>query len=313
MVALSGLAQLLGLAAQPAAAQPAGGGDPVRVAPITGSVLRSFQVGEHDWVPGHRGIDLAGHAGQSVSAAAAGTISWIGTIAGVPMLTVQHPDGLRTTYQPVEATVPGGSTVAAGQAIAVLVDGHCTTSACLHFGVRDGETYLDPLAWLGGQATAEVRLLPRSAVPRQQPPPGSVEMGDAQRPSDRLPVAGPITSGFGARTNPISGATEFHDGVDIAAACGSPVQTMWPGAVTSAGSSGGYGLRIEIDHEIVDGVRLTSSYSHLSVLGVGVGQQVSAGTPVGLVGSTGWSTGCHLHFGAALDNGMIDPLTVPPR
>lgn len=311
MVLVSVLGQFLGVAVRPAAALPTGDGDPVRTPPISGSVLRGFQIGEHDWLPGHRGIDLAGRAGQSVLAAAAGTVSWVGTIAGVPMLTVQHPDGLRTTYQPVEALVPSGATVAAGQPIAVLVDGHCATQACLHFGLRDGEVYLDPLAWLGGLATGEVRLLPRSAVPRQQPPPGWADSEVDPLVAGELPVAGPITSGFGARASPMTGAAEFHDGVDIGAACGTPVRTRRPGVVSFAGSQGGYGWRVEIDHGVLEGVRLTSSYSHLSSFGVDVGQQVQAGSSIGLVGSTGWSTGCHLHYGATLDGRAVDPLTVP--
>ena len=76
-----------------------------RVAPLPGPVLRGFQIAEYNWLPGHRGVDLAGTAGDLVTAAAAGTISWVGVIDGVPMMTVQHPDGLRTTYQPVEASV----------------------------------------------------------------------------------------------------------------------------------------------------------------------------------------------------------------
>ncbi len=311
MVLVSAAGQVLGLGVRPAAALPGEDGDPGRTPPIPGAVLRGFQVGEHDWLPGHRGVDLAGHPGQSVVAAAAGTASWIGTIAGVPMLTIQHPDGLRSTYQPVEAIVPRGAAVTAGQPVAVLVDGHCAAQACLHLGLRDGEVYLDPLAWLGGQATGEVRLLPRSAVPRQQPPPGWAESGVEPLVAGMLPVAGPITSGFGSRLGPITGATEFHDGVDIGATCGTPVQTRRPGVVSFAGSQGGYGLRVEIDHGMVDGARLTSSYSHLSSFGVDVGQQVPAGSPVGLVGSTGWSTGCHLHYGATVDGRAVDPLTVP--
>ncbi|MDI9627264.1 MAG: peptidoglycan DD-metalloendopeptidase family protein [Acidobacteriota bacterium] len=311
MVLVSCFAQLAGCGSRPAAASPDSNRPPSRMAPLPGPVLRGFQVGAQNWQPGHRGIDLGGSAGQTVVAPAAGTISWVGTIAGVPMLTVQHPDGLRTTYQPVTAIEPIGAAVSMGQPIATLVDGHCATTACLHLGVRDGERYLDPLLWLRGLTDSEVRLLPRSAVPRQLPPPGLTEASEAQPATDGgLPAAGPITSGFGGRTNPISGAGEFHDGIDIGAPCGAEVQTLWPGLVTFVGSAGGFGLRVEVDHGTVAGVALSSSYSHLSAFTVGVGDQVATGTVIGTVGSTGFSTGCHLHYSTVVDGGSVDPLTV---
>lgn len=301
------LAQFFGVGVRPALAT-----DPLRVAPLRGDLLQVFQVGEQNWLPGHRGVDLAGSPGQLVVAAASGTISWVGVIAGVPMLTVQHPDGLRTTYQPVEALVPQGSAVSAGQVIASLVDGHCLAQACLHWGLRDGDTYLDPIAWLRGSAEGMVRLLPRSATPRQLPPPGAAEFAAGLELSGSLPVPGPVTSGFGARTNPLSGAAEFHDGIDIGAPCGTGVHTLWPGVVSFADAAGGYGLRVEVNHGTVGGVQVVTSYSHLSDFSVTAGQAVGAGTVVGLVGSTGWSTGCHLHYSIVADGRLVDPRAVGP-
>lgn len=296
------------LIAGPAA--PASADSSGRVAPLPGPVLRGFQIAEYNWLPGHRGVDLAGTAGDLVKAAAAGTISWIGVIDGVPMMTVQHPDGLRTTYQPVEATVATGQQVSAGQPIGVLTAGHCATQACLHWGLRNGDSYLDPLLWLGGWGDAEVRLLPRSAVPRQQPPPGAVEAADVLPLTGDLPVAGPLTSGFGSRVNPISGLGEFHDGIDIGAPCGAPVQVLWPGTVVFAGTAGGYGQRVEIDHGVIGGVQTRTSYSHLSGFGVSAGQHVAAGTVIGQVGSTGYSTGCHLHYSGVRNGALVDPRTI---
>lgn len=305
MLVVSCFAQLLGFGTAPAAAD-----SPARLAPLPGSVLRGFQMGEHNWQPGHRGVDLAGDSGAVVRAAAAGTVSWVGNIAGVPMISVQHPDGRRTTHQPVTAVVSRDQPVTAGQQIGVLVAGHCPEQACLHWGVREGDRYLDPLTWLGGQG-ADIRLLPAGARPRQQPPPGSIEQDDAQAVSaDGMPTPGPITSGFGSRVNPISGATEFHDGIDIGAACGTPVATPWAGTVKFVGSAGGYGVRVEIEHGQLDGKQLATSYSHLSGFGVRVGQQVAAGTLIGQVGTTGFSTGCHLHYSATLSGMSVDPRTV---
>lgn len=300
---LLGLAVLLAmLATQAATAAPIGGRQP----PLPGAVLRGFVVGEQNWEPGHRGVDLAGAPGDPVMAAAAGRISWSGVIAGVPMVTVQHPDGIRTTYQPVLALALVDDQVSAGQVIGTLQAGHCLESACLHWGVRDGDRYLDPLAWLGGWQDAEVRLLPRSAQPRQLPPPGSIEGADAQPTTGGLPVAGPITSGFGLRVNPISGIAEFHDGVDIAAPCGSPVSSPASGTVLFAGEAGGFGLRVEVDH----GGTVTS-YSHMSVISVVVGDPIRASDVVGLVGSTGFSTGCHLHYSLYRNGLPTDPLGGP--
>lgn len=281
-----------------------------RILPLPGDVLQTFQIAEQNWLPGHRGIDLAGNAGDLVKAAATGTVSWVGVIDGVAMLTVQHADGLRTTYQPVEAMVAVGTMVAAGQAIGVLVAGHRSDQTCLHFGVRDGDNYLDPLQWLRRKDADEVRLLPRSAVPRQQPPPGSIEATDVLPLSGDLPVAGPLTSGFGSRINPISGAAEFHDGIDIGAGCGAPVQVLWPGRVKFTGVAGGYGNRVEIDHGVIGGVQVETSYSHLESYAVTPGQEVAAGTVIGRVGTTGFSTGCHLHYSGVRNGTTVDPRTI---
>lgn len=292
---VSGLLPVAGAAAAPVD----------RVAPLPGGVLRGFAVGQANWEPGHRGVDLAGAAGVSVVAAAAGEVAWVGTIAGVPMLSIQHPDGLRTTYQPVRAGVLVGSPVRAGDAIGRLEPGHCIPTACLHWGLRDGDRYLDPLIWLGAGSDAEVRLLPRDAVPRALPPAGSDEAASVEGlPVGGLPVAGPITSGFGSRVNPISGLAEFHDGIDIGAPCGAPVQTLWPGIVRFVGTAGGYGLRVEVDH----GQGRGSSYSHLSGFSVAAGQQVAAGAVLGTVGSTGFSTGCHLHYSITIGGASVNPL-----
>ena len=266
-----------------------------RVAPVTGSVLRGFSPGPFDWSPGHRGVDLAAPADSPVRAAWTGVVSWVGVIDGTPMISVDHPDGTRTTHQPVVATVAPGQRVSTGEVIGRLTGTHCVTQSCLHWGVRRGETYLDPLLWLGADPS-RVRLLPASATPRSAPP--------ASQALTEAPVAGPVTSGFGARTNPISGATEFHDGVDIGAACGTPVLVRAEGTVIRAAPTGGFGLRVEIDH--LDG-RVTS-YSHLSRIDVAAGQRVEAGTQVGLVGTTGYSTGCHLHYSLVRDGVTVDPL-----
>ncbi len=121
-------------------------------------MLAGFDPPGNPWDAGHRGVDLAGAAGQSVRAALVGTVRFAGRIAGRGVVVVDHGD-TRSTYEPVDATVAVGSSVATGQMIGRLglAGGHCLPRACLHWGLLRGETYLDPLTLLGGGA---VRLLP---------------------------------------------------------------------------------------------------------------------------------------------------------
>lgn len=124
------------------------------------------------------------------------------------------------------------------------------------------------------------------------------------------PVPGPITSSFGARFHPILHYVRNHNGVDMTAACGTPVVAMTDGRVTRSGVAGGYGNLVEIDHGTIDEDRMVSRYAHLSVLGVRVGQQVSKGQQIGLSGTTGLSTGCHLHFEVLVNGSYVNPAAV---
>ncbi|OZC54211.1 peptidase [Rhodococcus sp. 06-621-2] len=121
-------------------------------------VLRAFDPPEHDWLPGHRGVDLAGVDGQNVLAAGEGTVVFAGTVAGKPVVSIDHPSGLRTTYEPVRAAMSAGTRVGRGDVIGVLEAEHpgCD-GACLHWGVRRGRDYLDPTVLV---ERAPVRLKP---------------------------------------------------------------------------------------------------------------------------------------------------------
>jgi murein DD-endopeptidase MepM/ murein hydrolase activator NlpD len=118
------------------------------------------------------------------------------------------------------------------------------------------------------------------------------------------PADGPITSGFGWRVHPIFGYRRFHAGVDIDAGCGSPIWAADSGRVISAGWMGGYGLATVIDH----GNGLATLYAHQSSIGVSGGQSVRRGGHIGSVGTTGWSTGCHLHFEVRVNGEPVDPV-----
>lgn len=116
-------------------------------------VIRVYDPPAHDWLPGHRGIDLAGEPGQEVRAAGAGKVSFAAVLAGRPVVVVLH-GALRTTYEPVKAVVRAGELVKTGEVIGHLAtgSGHCGAARCLHFGLRRGDLYLNPLLLFGWQA-----------------------------------------------------------------------------------------------------------------------------------------------------------------
>ena len=129
-------------------------------APLPGApVTRPFDVLPHRYAAGHRGVDLAGAPGVPVLAAGDGVVAFAGMVAGRPVISVDHPGGLRTTYEPVDPSVGAGQPVARGSPLGTLLAGHagCSSAACLHWGLRRGADYLDPLALL---TVPRVRLLP---------------------------------------------------------------------------------------------------------------------------------------------------------
>jgi len=167
-------------------------------------VARAFAPPEIRYGPGHRGVDVAGAPGASVLAAGAGTVSYAGLLAGRGVVVVQHGE-LRTTYEPVTAQVAVGQQVAAGDVLGRLVAGHagCRVTACLHWGLRRGETYLDPLSLVGagpvrllpagvdrggtGQAALRAPSARAQAPPEPEPAPG-LDLRAAASPSGALAV-----------------------------------------------------------------------------------------------------------------------------
>jgi murein DD-endopeptidase MepM/ murein hydrolase activator NlpD len=121
----------------------------------------------------------------------------------------------------------------------------------------------------------------------------------------RKPIMGEIdtTSGFGVRLDPFIGRPAMHTGIDFRGDAGDPVRATASGTVTHAGWSGGYGKMVEIDH----GHGLATRYGHLSAIDVAVGQSVKIGQIVGRVGSTGRSTGPHLHYETRVNGEAVDP------
>jgi murein DD-endopeptidase MepM/ murein hydrolase activator NlpD len=127
-------------------------------------VVAGFDPPTTRWGAGHRGVDLGGHLGQQVWAAAAGRVSFAGDLAGRGVVVVDH-GATRTTYEPVTASVSVGDLVAAGAVVGrlQLFGSHCFPRTCLHWGLIEGaEHYLDPLTLVGG---GPVRLLPLDGGP----------------------------------------------------------------------------------------------------------------------------------------------------
>jgi murein DD-endopeptidase MepM/ murein hydrolase activator NlpD len=122
------------------------------------------------------------------------------------------------------------------------------------------------------------------------------------------PVDGPVTSPFGWRTHPIWGYQSLHDGVDLSASCGTPIVAAADGTVISEYFQTAWGNRIIIDHGLKRGVSVSTISNHLSGYAVGVGDHVKQGQTVGYVGTTGWSTGCHLHFTVNENGTPVDPM-----
>ncbi|WP_327186794.1 M23 family metallopeptidase [Streptomyces sp. NBC_01334] len=117
-----------------------------------------------------------------------------------------------------------------------------------------------------------------------------------------------ITSPYGSRQHPLTGVTKLHTGVDFGAPQGAQVSAARAGTVVFAAMTTAYGNRVVVDHGTIEGKRLQTTYSHLSAIDVTVGQTVQSGTPLGRVGSTGLSTGPHLHFEVIYDGYYADPV-----
>lgn len=117
------------------------------------------------------------------------------------------------------------------------------------------------------------------------------------------PVPGGVSSGFGYRIHPIYGDSRLHTGWDMNSACNDPIRSAGEGRVIFSGWRGGYGNAIIIDH----GGGMATLYAHMNSLSVGYGASVATGDVIGLTGSTGTSTSCHLHFEVRINGNPVDP------
>jgi murein DD-endopeptidase MepM/ murein hydrolase activator NlpD len=113
------------------------------------AVLRAFDPPARPWLTGHRGVDLrAAHDGAPVTSPAAGTVSFVGVVVNRPVITIDHGNGLRSSFEPVESRLLPGTAVAKGDILGSSRAGHCDPLPCIHWGVRRGGEYLNPLAFV---------------------------------------------------------------------------------------------------------------------------------------------------------------------
>jgi murein DD-endopeptidase MepM/ murein hydrolase activator NlpD len=123
------------------------------------------------------------------------------------------------------------------------------------------------------------------------------------------PVDGPVTSPFGYRIHPIYHYWGLHDGTDFGVSCGEGMRAVASGTVIERYWSDVYGNRLYLSLGMINGKNVTAVYNHATGYRVNVGDHVSQGEIVGYVGSTGWSTGCHLHFTILVNGTAVDPMT----
>ena len=151
-------------------------------------------------------------------------------------------------------------------------------------------------------AAEERRKAAERASRSRQPAPAPAAGGVLSRPTDTR-----ITSGFGMRLHPIYNYWRLHAGTDFGGPCGVPIRAAADGTVVRAGPAGGYGNQIVLNHGLVGGDALATTYNHMSGFAVRSGQ-VSRGQVIGYIGTTGASTGCHLHLEVRVDGTPVNPM-----
>lgn len=140
----------------PGAGSSTTSGWPLRPSP---QVVSGFQPPSVRWGSGHRGVDLRASPGQALLAPRDAVVGFVGTVASTAVVTLEHGDGTRSTYQPAATPLPRGAVVVEGEQFGLVLPAtsHCAPTLCLHWGLRRGAEYLDPLSLVRAR---QVRLLP---------------------------------------------------------------------------------------------------------------------------------------------------------
>ncbi|TDU88293.1 murein DD-endopeptidase MepM/ murein hydrolase activator NlpD [Kribbella voronezhensis] len=148
----------------------------------------------------------------------------------------------------------------------------------------------------------------RAKAKKEHRPPRNIPDDPGSSSGLSFPIDTYITSPYGMRFHPILHVWKLHDGTDFGAGCGTPIHAAASGVVTDRYYNGGYGNRLFLSNGVMRGSSITTVYNHLSRYKVRVGQHVSKGQVIGYVGTTGYSTGCHLHFMVYQDGRVVNPM-----
>ena len=203
----------------------------------------------------------------------------------------RHRQELRVVaLRTAEARALRNRLVASRDALAGTKAAREQTLASLTAAERDQASEIDALQAVSAELAARIQAAQASS--------GSAGTGAPSAAGFIWPVVGPVTSPFGMRWG------RMHDGIDIAASSGTPIHAAASGTVIYAGWMEGYGNLVVIDH----GNGLSTAYGHQSSIAVGNGQAVAQGQTIGYVGTTGHSTGPHLHFEVRVNGAPVDPL-----
>lgn len=163
------------------------------------------------------------------------------------------------------------------------------------------------------QAARDKAAREKAAREGKKPPPPSTGGGGGGSTGDTgaalsKPVSGPITSSYGMRKHPITGVYKLHDGTDFGVGCGTPIRAAASGTILQQYFNSAYGNRVILNNGVKRGVSVVTTYNHLSKFEVRAGQKVQRGQIIGYVGSTGYSTGCHLHFMVLANGSTVNPM-----
>lgn len=190
--------------------------------------------------------------------------------------------------------------------LAALVNNTQVTEASYNAGVAAAAVQAAANKAAADKAAAALKAA--AAAPSAPPSGSSAPAGGGSSAGWVRPSGGHISSPYGWRVDPYTGVESLHPGTDFGQSCGNPIWAAHSGTVIYAGPYGGYGNFVQIANN--DGSGISTAYGHIVDGGilVSIGQQVSAGQQIARVGSTGWSTGCHLHFEIRLNGATQDPV-----
>lgn len=262
--------------------------------PVDAAVVDAFREPPCEWCPGNRGLAYATRSGEPVRAAAAGTVSFSDVVAGTRYVVVDHAEGgLRATYGGLASTpLSVGDVVTAGAVVGVAGEE-------LHFGLRRGDSYVDPAPLLG-RLVQRARLVPTDGTPARAAPTSRLDCSGTGTSAAVLPMAGVDLAGW-------LGPHHDYPAVDVMVPTGTPVVAWRAGRVRNVHTDlrRSCGIGVTVADAASPGV--TWTYCHLSRLEVRTGDVLTAGQRVGRSGNTGRSGAPHLHLEVRVSGRQVCP------